>query len=242
MAHLSQPEGRRMEPGTDDGALTVTSGDTTLRLLPGERLTFGRAESCTLCLDPDDAAISRLAGEVEHVGEVWFVTNRSASRPFSVVDGPGLRRVLAPGQRDALEGRVRVIVDGTSARHELVFEAPPPRTEASEAVTGLPTAAGQEVVINDADRLALVALFAGYLQEGRRYDPSPRSYEAAARRLGWPRTTLVKRVEYIRTRLTNAGVPNLQGWNALSALAEYALTTKLITPDDLRLIGLGPQG
>jgi hypothetical protein len=230
-----------MKPSADDRALTVITGETTFRLLPGETLTFGRAESCTLCLDADDAAISRLAGEVEHVGEVWFVTNRSTSRPFSVVDGPGLRRVLAPGQRDALEGRVRVIVDGTNAKHELVFQAPPPRAGAPGAMTGLPTAAGQDVVINDADRLALVALFAGYLQEGRRYDPSPRSYEAAAKRLGWPRTTLVKRVEYIRTRLTNAGVPNLQGWNALSALAEYALTTKLITPQDLHLIGLGPR-
>ncbi len=230
-----------MDPGPDDPGLTILAGGDEYRLSPGETFTFGRAESCTLCLDPDDAAISRLAGEVERFGEVWFVTNRSASRPFAVVDGPGLRRVLAPGQRDAIEGRVRVIVDGTGAKHELIFEGPPPALDGpSTVVPGQPTAAGQDVMINDADRLALVALFAGYLHEGRRYDPSPRSYDAAAKRLGWPRTTLVKRVEYIRTRLTNAGVPNLQGWNALSSLAEYALTTKLITPDDLRLIGQRP--
>jgi hypothetical protein len=230
-----------MESSAGDGGLTIEAGGSTYRLAPGDTFTFGRAESCTLCLDPGDAAISRLAGEIERVGEVWFVTNRSSSRPFSVVDGPGLRRVLAPGQRDAVEGRVRVIVDGSGGPHELVLQGPDPVAGGpGEAVTGLPTAAGQDVVINDKDRLALVALFAGYLHEGPRYDPSPRSYEAAASRLGWPRTTLVKRVEYIRTRLTNAGVPNLQGWNALSALAEYALTTKLITPDDLRLIGKTP--
>ena len=227
-----------MEPTTGDDGLTIRAKDSEFRITPGETFTFGRAETCTLCLDPDDAAISRLAGEVERVGQVWFVTNRSGSRPFSVVDGPGLRRVLAPGQRDAIEGKVRVIVDGTGGKHELVFEGPAPAAGPAQAVPGLPTAAGQDVMINDADRLALVALFAGYLQEGRKYDPSPRSYDAAAKRLGWPRTTLVKRVEYIRTRLTNAGVPNLQGWNALSNLAEYALTTKLITPEDLRLIGL----
>ncbi len=230
-----------MERRPEDPGLTIVANGTRYRLSPGETFTFGRAESCTLCLDADDAAISRLAGEVERFGEVWFVTNRSASRPFSVVDGPGLRRVLAPGQRDAIEGRVRVIVDGSGAKHELIFEGPEPGEDApAEVVPGQPTAAGQDVMINDADRLALVALFAGYLHEGRRYDPSPRSYDAAAKRLGWPRTTLVKRVEYIRTRLTNAGVPNLQGWNALSSLAEYALTTKLITPEDLRLIGQRP--
>jgi len=94
------------------------------------------------------------------------------------------------------------------------------------------------VQVSDADRLALVALFAGYLADPPRHDPNPRSYAAAAARLGWPKTTLVKRVEYLRTRLTNAGVPNLTGWNALPALAEYAITTGLITKSDLAKIGL----
>ena len=81
-----------------------------------------------------------------------------------------------------------------------------------------------------------MALFAGYLQEGDRYDPNPKSYAAAAARLGWPRTTLVERIEYLRGRLDRAGVPNMQGWNALSGLAEYVLTTGLITREDLRLL------
>ena len=97
MAHLSQKPalpawgGNGWGPGPDDTGLTILANGEVYRLSPGESFTFGRAESCTLCLDPDDAAISRLAGEVERVGEVWFVTNRSASRQFAVVDGPGLR-------------------------------------------------------------------------------------------------------------------------------------------------------
>ncbi|HZB33454.1 MAG TPA: hypothetical protein VE465_25070 [Streptosporangiaceae bacterium] len=229
----------------DDTGLTVVAKGARRHLAAGESLTFGRAATCTICLDPHDMAISRLAGEVRRVGEVWFVANRSGIRQLALVDRFGLRHVLAPGRRDPIEGRVRVIVDGTRTTHELVFEGPlpggeEPATGAPEAESGLPTLAGQNVMLNDADRRALVALFAGYLYEGRRYDPSPKSYAAAAARLGWPRTTLVKRVEYIRTRLTNAGVPNMQGWNALSALAEYALTTGLIKRDDLRLIGRRP--
>jgi hypothetical protein len=223
----------------DDSGLMVVANRERWRLAADESLTFGRATSCTICLDPEDAAISRLAGEVERVGEVWFVTNRSTSRQLAVVDRFGLRHVLGPGKRDAVEGRVRVIVDGARATHEIVLEGPLPESDEppTRVDSGLPTLSGQNVVINDADRRALVALFAGYLQEGKQYDPSPKSYAAAAARLGWPRTTLVKRVEYIRTRLTNAGVPNMQGWNSLTALAEYALTTGLITRDDLRLIG-----
>ncbi len=82
----------------------------------------------------------------------------------------------------------------------------------------------------------MVALFAGYLEAGVRHDPHPKTYAAAAARLGWPKNTLIKRVEYLRSRLTNAGVPNLIGWNALPALAEYAINTELITKEDLALI------
>jgi hypothetical protein len=222
----------------DGASLVVTANGRRQRLSAGGSFTFGRSTSCTLCLDEDDTSISRLAGAVERIGEVWFVTNRSSSRQLAVVDNYGLRRVLGPGQRDAIEGRMRVIVAG-AATHEIVLEAPAPAEgESTPPVeTGQATLSGQSVMLNEADRKALVALFAGYLREGKQYDPNPKSYAAAAARLGWPRTTLVKRVEYIRTRLTNAGVPNMQGWNALTALAEYALTTRLITRDDLRLIG-----
>lgn len=217
-------------------SLVVTVDGVRREIAADSSFSFGRASGCTVCLDPDDPAISRLAGEIERAGDVWLVVNRSRSRQFAVVDQYGLRRVLGPGQREPVDGRVRVIVDGANASHELIVEGPPAGIVAADDATGLPTSAGHGVIINDADRHALVALFAGYLQEGPRYDPNPKSYAAAAARLGWPRTTLVKRIEYLRTRLANAGVPNMQGWNALSSLAEYALTTGMITREDLRLI------
>jgi len=219
-----------------DDVLRVLAGGAEHVLDPGERFTFGRAASCTVQLDPDDPAISRLAGVIERDGEVWFLINRSGRRALTMVDRFGLRSVLAPGSRAAVEGRVRVIVDGADS-HELILHGPPPTSQPEPAeATGSPTAAGDGVIVNDHDRRALVALFAGYLQEGERYDPSPKSYAGAAARLGWPRTTLVKRIEYLRSRLARAGVPNMHGWNALSALAEYALTTRLITKEDLRLL------
>jgi hypothetical protein len=42
---------------------------------------------------------------------------------------------------------------------------------------------------------------------------------------------VVKRIEYIRSRLTRAGVPNLIGENALHHLAEYVLTTSIADQD-----------
>lgn len=216
--------------------LTVRYGDREFEATPGEPVTFGRAPSCTVCLDKDDPAISRLAGTVEVEDGLWWLVNTSTSRQLATVDVLGLRSVLPPGRRVPVEGRLRVIVDGRRS-HELALSGPGPRVGPASTATGVPTSVGEGVLINDADRRALVALFAGYLEEGDRYDPYPKSYAAAAARLGWPRTTLVKRVEYLRLRLSNAGVPNLQGWNALTNLAEYALTASLITRDDLRLIG-----
>lgn len=222
-----------------DDVLVVRTGGTTLEARPGVPLSFGRAPDTTVCLDPDDRAISRRAGVVEHDAGQWWVRNTSGSRPFAVADGFGLRTVVPPGRRVVVETALRVIVDGTTGSHELALE--PVERAARAAEPDAPvgedaTAMGNEVAVNPLDRAALAALFAGYLEQGTRYDPYPKSYAAAAARLGWPRTTLVKRIEYLRTRLTAAGVPGLTGWNALEGLAEWALTNRIVTVEDLALL------
>lgn len=217
--------------------LTITVVGIAHVLEPGKEFTFGRGTDCTACLDPGDVGISRLAGSVGYESGTWWLHNRSAHRQLVVVNHLGLRNVLAPGLRYAVEGRVRVLVEGSRGSHHLDLAGPPPAVSSAEDRPGLTTAIGQEVVITDEDRAALVALFAGYLREGERYDPCPRSYHAAATRLGWPRTTLVKRIEYLRTRLTKAGVPGMNGHRAMENLAEHVLTSGVITKADLRLIG-----
>jgi hypothetical protein len=225
------------------GGATVVVAGKRHGLGPGQALSFGRAESCDVCLDPDDVGISRLAGSVEWVDGVWFVTNRSTRRPLSAVDPLGFRTVLPPGRRAAVDERLSVIVEGQVRRHELVVTAPrapsPSVVPPPDEEEGMPTEMGGSVSYTADDRRALAALFAGYLQPFPRYDPRPRSYADAAAELGWPRTTLVKRVEYIRTRLARAGVPNLQGDRALEGLAEHVIASGVIGRDDLGLLGEG---
>lgn len=215
--------------------ITVSVGEQTVQAGPGGAVSFGRSPDCTICLDPQDVAISRRAGAFEHEHDTWWLVNRSTARPLSVVDDLGLRAVLPPGRRTAVEAATRVIVDGTRASHTIRVEVSVDRPGSGDPPPpGAPTAVGEGVLISPADRLAMVALFAGYLEDPPRYDPHPKSYAAAAARLGWPRTTLVKRIEYLRTRLDQAGVPSMMGWNALVNLAEYALSRGLVTKDDLR--------
>ena len=110
----------------------------------------------------------------------------------------------------------------------------PGRTPPDDAeLPGVETAVGAQVLLNDEDRAAMVALFAEYLEDPPRSDPQPKSYRAAAARLDVPRSTLVKRIEYLRARLDRAGVPNMTGFNALASLAEYALARRLITKDEV---------
>jgi hypothetical protein len=217
----------------------VARGGERWDLDPGEVFTFGREASCSVCLDPADLGISRLAGSIEEDSGTWWLVNHSATRPLQVVDETGIRSVLAPGRRSPVIGTLTVIVEGQVRRHALALDAGPPQpppSPFSRLADSRPTVTAPEALLSDADKVALVALFAGYLEAFPRYDPHPRSYADAATRLEWPRTTLVKRVEHMRTRLTNAGVPNLLGENALDALAEWALTSRVITRDDLELL------
>ena len=222
-------------------SLTIGRGDERFEVVEGEAFTFGRSQQTTLCLDPSDLGISRVAGSVEAEGGVWWLVNKSGVRPLEVVDDVGIRTVLPPGRRIAVTAPITVVVEGATRRHAFTVDLPEGAHDGggpfpTGQVEGNPTQAASEVSITPADKLALVALFSGYLEAFPRYDPHPKSYADAAARLDWPRTTLVKRVEYLRTRLTNAGVPNLLGENALSYLAEWALATGLISRADLALL------
>jgi hypothetical protein len=218
-------------------SVTIQVESDSYVLADGEEFSFGRSRQCTRCLDPEDAAISRMAGLILSIQGTWLVENLSSACSLDVVEQHGIRNVLAPGRRYTLDGRMRILVQGSRPKpHVLQVHAPELGKRGDTLPAGEPTAIGQNVTITPQDRLAMVALFAGYLEVGERYDPHPRSYEAAAMRLGCPRTTVVRRIEYLRTRLDNAGVPNMTGPNALRNLAEYALTRALITREDLRLL------
>ncbi|MGH3660215.1 MAG: hypothetical protein ACRDUA_26565, partial [Micromonosporaceae bacterium] len=112
-----------MEEG---GGAVVTAGGHRHELSTETELTFGRASGCTVCLDPDDVGISRLAGSVRFEGGTWWLVNRSSTRQLAVVDELGLRSVLPPGRRWPLDGRVRILVDGSAGSHTLGVQAPPP--------------------------------------------------------------------------------------------------------------------
>jgi len=221
---------------------TVSCAGQGFEVTTDQALTFGRSSACTICLEPADRGISRLAGSVEHDSGSWWLHNRSTTKALVAVDDMGIRTLVAPGRRVVVDGRLTVVVEGSVRRHALEVRIGPRKKPCQLAPGQMPsgeppTAAGGEMLINTLDRLALVALFSGYLEPFPRYDPHPKSYADAAALLGWPRTTLVKRIEHLRVRLTAAGIPNLVGDDALDHLAEWSLTTRVLSRNDLTLIG-----
>lgn len=224
---------------------SVVVADEVLTLTENDTLTFGRARTCTVCLDPDDVGISRVTGTIQFVNETWWIVNNSSSRPLTLIDDLGFRTVLPPLRRAAVQGQMRIVVQGGKGKHSLRVDVAAPDADDSDSYpdveqfepTGASTAIG-DVLITPADRRALVALFMGYLLDPPRYDPHPKSYAAAAARLGCTRTAVIKRIEYLRKRLDAAGVPNMMGYSALNNLAEYVISRGLITRKDLRLLRL----
>ncbi len=225
-----------------DSAMSHTSGyvvhGTDRYRLGDEPLTFGRSKRCGITITQDDLGISRFAGSVVIEDDGIWVANTSDAKHFVVVDNLGFRHAVAPGQRHAVvDGPAEVVVEGSVERHALVvsFDTPTPPAPAVRLGRSEPST----VLFADLaakDRLALVALFRGYLQPFPRHDPHPTTYAAAAELLGWKRSTVVKRVEHIRDRLTAAGVPNLVGENALAYLAEFVIANRLVTRADLDLL------
>lgn len=219
------------------GGIGITLNQERWDLATDEVFTFGRDETCTAVLGTEDLGISRVAGVVEAQSNTWWLVNHSSSRSLQLVDETGMRSVLGPGKRTAISGALTVIVEGQVHRHALSLRPAAGATPKGRPIKGIAdsrnTVTADEGAFDEDDRLALLALFSGYLRPFPRYNPHPHSYGEAAAALDWPRTTLVKRVERLRGRLTDTGVPNLLGDNAMEALAEWALTTRVITRDDL---------
>ena len=100
---------------------------------------------------------------------------KHGASPLDVVDEIGIRTILAPGRRLAVAGPITVVAEGATRRHALHVEAGSKRVGVpiEAPVDARPTSTADKVVINDQDRLALVALFAGYLERSPATTPTP---------------------------------------------------------------------
>jgi hypothetical protein len=149
--------------------LKVRYRDESWTLDGATPFSVGRSERCSLCIGPDDRGLSRTAAVVEAESQTWWLRNPSTTRSIATIDELGVRTVVAPGRRIALDGAVTIVIEGAAFRYAIEVDGQHASPDDAQGFDdeGLPTAVGTEVVINDLDRLALAAMFQGYLESFR---------------------------------------------------------------------------
>lgn len=223
---------------TIDGAVHLLPSD------PTHALVFGRVGvGEVIGLDPADVGISNRAGSIRREGPLWILENLSRKRPLHVEEPAVVDwHLVPPGRVLSLHGPATVLVPGAVYTHTLVIEALVGESAGTPFVAAAATTPTKTIDYSSEDRLALVALFEGYLRRWPRHDPNPCSYEEAAGKVGWTSTSLRKRIEHLRERLSEEGLLDSSGTHGLRALAAHVFGTGVIGVADLGLLDVHSEG
>jgi hypothetical protein len=209
-------------------------------LRAGVVLTIGRAAD--LVID-DNPELEPLLLEVFDAHGMWWIASTATSRSVRITDPSGrVSADLTPGARAPIvfdPAHVMFSAGRTTYEFALHGELPYSATATSAELrtdrVDLPR-------LTAAQRLLLVVLCERSLRHpSRGRGDFPTSAEAAAR-LGWSLTAFNRKLDNVCDKLDKAGVAGLRGGrgnlatNRRSRLVEYAVSTKLVSADDLPLL------
>jgi hypothetical protein len=224
--------------------ITVDFAGEVLTRAPGERLTVGRAADLEI---DDNPYLHREFLAFEHIDGMWWVHNVGSRLAAYLTDEAGLMRsTLAPGARLPLVFRMTLVTFAAGETlYELIVTVP---TTAYEPRIGLDGSSGDTTItpgsFTESQLVALLALAEPVLRRAGSGAGEIPSTQRAASRIGWTPKRFDKKIENICDKLTAAGVRGLRGGPAKMAanrrlhLVEYAVSTRLVTPDDLPLLDL----
>lgn len=226
---------------TDD-ILTVDFAGEIFTVAPGEDFTIGRDGD--LAID-DNPYLHRIFLTAAHAEGLWWVTNVGSRLAAYLTDASGIMRSsLAPGARSPLVFPQSLLTfTAGSTAYEIILQvaateyvAQSHRLPASGDTTITPTA------FTESQQLCILALAEPLLKRVGTGSADVPSAVAAARRLGWTQTRFNRKLDNVCDKLMAAGVGGLRGEVGASAanrrlqLVEYAVSTLLVTRDDLPLL------
>ena len=193
----------------------------------------------------DNPYLHRRFLEITHQGGVWLLTNVGSQISATVNDpSSSVHAWLAPGgQVPIVHGETKISFSAGPTSYEviLMLDAPPEATGSPDAVVDGTATIGRVELTHD-QKLMLVVLAESALRNGMGGLGDIPSAAAAAARIGWTRTRFEKKIDNVCDRLSNAGVRGLKGDLGNQAvsrrvrLVEYAVTTRLVSPDDLEML------
>lgn len=176
---------------------------------------------------------------------LWWLSNLGTHLSASVSAGDvGFSATLGPGARMPLVfGHTTVVFTAGPTTYEFgVFATPPavrpvtrPEVFGGRTTQGVPT-------LTSSQKLLIVVLAEEILRrEGTGASAIPSSAQAAAR-LGWPLTKFNRKLDNVCDKLDQLGVTGMRGGggklasNRRTRLVEYAVSSRIVTRDDLPLI------
>jgi len=223
-------------------ALTVDFAGELHHPAPDAVFVIGRSGDLEI---DDNPYLHRTFLEIAFADGLWWVANVGTRLPAHLTDPRGLMRTtLAAGARQPLVFPLTVLTfTAGSTTYELLLETDGPLyspLRVDRLPSGDTTIAPSE--FTDSQKAALLALAEPQLRRvGTGASQVPSAIEAATR-LGWPQTRFNRKLDNICEKLERAGVQGLRGEVGSSAanrrvlLVEYAVSTLLITADDLPLL------
>lgn len=178
-------------------------------------------------------------------GGLWWIVNVGTQLSATVTDSSGqVQAWLAPGARLPLVFRqVHVIFTAGSTTYDFTISIEDELYGPAGSALGVTGGTTLEPIpLTSSQRLLIVALAEDVLLQsvpGRGRIPS--SADAAAR-LGWSMTTFNRKLDNVCEKLDRLGVEGVRGGrdklatNRRARLVEYAVSTRLVTKDDVRLL------
>ena len=222
--------------------LRVDFAGEIIELTPGQTLSVGR--EAELSLD-DNPYLHRHFLTLLHAEGLWWVVNVGNRIAANLTDPGGLiRSQLAPGARGPLVLPETVLTFSAGpTTYELLlntenaaFEPLPPRqvTDGTMTIGAMPLTPSQKLLI--------LALAEPVLRRAGTGTAEVPASAAAAARLGWTLTRFNRKLDNVCDKFERIGVRGMRGGpgraasNRRAQLVEYAVTSLLVTHDDLPLL------
>lgn len=231
----------------ETGALRIEFCGEWFDLDPTEPFTIGREADLVIDENP---YLHRTFLVVRFEFGLWWLANVGRLLAATISDQSGqVQSWLAPGAKIPIVfEHTNVMFSAGSTTYDFSIHSRGDYYNTSQLTVGPSGNTSQDTVhLTSSQRLLVVALAEDMLRQnapGR--GDIPTSAEAAER-LGWSMTTFNRKLDNVCDKLDKMGVTGLRGGrgklatNRRARLVEYAISTRLVTTDDLVLLELNEE-
>lgn len=228
-----------------EGELRVEFAGEWYPVTPGQIFVIGREGDLQV---DDNPYLHRNFLRLQHANGLWWLLNGGSRLAATLSDVDGRAQSwLAPGAHVPIVfGHMCLTFSAGSTTYEVnLFSADPAFLPASEP---MPASSGDStkgmVPLTPSQKLLILALAETRLRRIGSGAVEVPSSSAAAARLGWGITRFTRKLDNVCDKFDRIGVDGLRGGadgyavNRRVRLVEYAVTSLLVTADDLPLLDI----